>query len=218
VEAWFDLRLVRAGAYVLVAAAAVGMWISERRRAGGSAVLWPWFWLGTALILMMLAVGRLVDVGQVVTEFGRERARSSGWYGSRRRAQAFVAGTIALAWFVTLVVAIWRVPERRRYLPMALVSATLVSFAAIRLISLHSVDTVLYRPTIAGVRPVLLAEYGLLLLAAAAMAWRWVGDRRCGLGPSPRRGRRASVVARQRGEGRSRDGTSSGGRPARYEP
>lgn len=177
--AWLDLGSVRAGVYVLVAVAAVALWLSERRRAHASCVLWPWFWLLTAVLLVALALGRLVDVGQVVTEFGRERARGTGWYGSRRRIQAAVVGSIASAWFVAVIVAIWRVPERRRrYLPMALISATLVCFAAVRLISLHHVDAVLYRRTVAGVRPVLIIEYGLLSLAAAALAWRWWGDRR----------------------------------------
>lgn len=180
---------MRAGSYVLVAAGAMFLWAAERQRAGSSNVLWPGFWLLTALLLVALAAGRLLDVGQVVTEFGRERARGSGWYGSRRRAQIIVVGAVAGAWLVSVIVAVWRVPERRRrYLPTAIVSATLVCFAAVRLISLHHVDAVLYSRTLAGVRPVLLVEYGLLLLATATLALLRASDVRSRSSTSNTRG------------------------------
>ena len=70
------------------------------------------------------------------------------------------------------MVAVWRVPERRRrYLPAALVVFTLVCFAGIRIISLHQVDTLLYNRPIRGVRIVAIVELTGVALTILATYW-----------------------------------------------
>jgi hypothetical protein len=71
-----------------------------------------------------------------------------------------------------VVVALWRVPERRRrYLPMAIVSFSLMCYAGIRVVSLHQVDTVLYRRHIAGAKVGSVVE--ILGIATAIVVTSW---------------------------------------------
>lgn len=83
-------------------------------------------------------------------------------------------GGVAAVWVVTVAVAVWRVPERRRrYLPTAVVVFTLVCFIGVRLISLHQVDALLHNSDIRGVTIGAAVEVGLLLLVVAVSAWRF---------------------------------------------
>ena len=121
-----------------------------------------------------MAVGRASNVSDLLTELGRGRARSGGWYDVRRSVQAWVIGAVAAVWAVTVAVAVWRVPERRRrYLPTAVVVFTLVCFIGIRLISLHQVDALLHNRDVRGVTVGAVIEVGLLLLVLAVSAWRF---------------------------------------------
>ena len=121
-----------------------------------------------------MAVGRASNVSDLLTELGRERARSGGWYEVRRSLQAWVIGAVAAVWAVTVAIAVWRVPERRRrYLPTAIVVFTLVCFIGIRLISLHQVDALLHNRDVRGVTIGAVIEVGLLLLVLAVSAWRF---------------------------------------------
>jgi hypothetical protein len=58
-------------------------------------------------------------------------------------------------------------PRRRRYLAHIVALSAIIAFAAIRLVSLHQVDSVLYRRDIGGVRIVSIVE--LLMLVAATV-------------------------------------------------
>ena len=121
-----------------------------------------------------MAVGRASNISDLVTELGRERARSGGWYDVRRSLQAWVIGAVAAGWAVTVAIAVWRVPERRRrYLPTAIVVFTLVCFVGIRLISLHQVDALLHNRDIRGVTIGAAVEVGLLLVVVIVTAWRF---------------------------------------------
>lgn len=161
---WF-----RAGGYLLVAALAFAAGRRQDRDAPGA---WPPFWLLTGALLLVMAVGRAGDVGDVLGDSIRDRAVERGWYESRRPLQAAVVGALGAAWFVAVITAIWRVPERRRrYLPMITVMITLAAFAAIRLVSLHHVDTLLHRRHVVGLRVGTAIEIVLLLLAAACTFW-----------------------------------------------
>jgi hypothetical protein len=96
----------------------------------------------------------------------RARARAGGWYESRRKFQAVVVLGLGLAWLVTVFIAVWRVPERRRrYLPTIVAVVTLAAYAAIRVVSLHQIDGLLYRRRIGDVRFGTAVEFGLLAFA-----------------------------------------------------
>lgn len=169
---WPDSNSVRVAGYVVVAMLMLVARTRERRRVGDDNGVWPAFWIVTCAFLLAMAVGRAVDAGDLVSSLGRSAAEERGWYTSRRPVQAAVVGGVGLVWLVVVSVALWRTPERRRrYLPVGLMVVTLAAFAAVRVVSLHQVDSLLYRTHVAGVRIATLAE--LVLLAVTALATLW---------------------------------------------
>ena len=134
--------------------------------------LWPTFWFLTSGLFLLMAVGRAADFGGIAAELGRNEAMSHGWYAERRKFQAAVVAALGAIWFVVVVVALWRVPERRRrYLPMAVVAFSLMCYAGIRIVSLHQIDAVLYRRHIAGAKVGSVVE--ILGLATAIVVTSW---------------------------------------------
>jgi hypothetical protein len=171
---WVDSNWLRVAAYGVAAAASLHAGVRELRRrpTPSGRDIWPTFWFLTAALLAVMAVGRAADLGGLVSELGRREARAEGWYEIRREYQAAAVGLIGAIWLVAVIVAVWRVPERRRrYLPPALVVFTLICFAGIRVVSLHHVDTLLYRRSIRGVRIVAIVELAGILLATLSTYW-----------------------------------------------
>jgi uncharacterized membrane protein (DUF485 family) len=175
VSTWLDSTALAVCLYALAGATALLLGVIEQRRgAGTDPSLWPTFWFVTGGLLLTMALGRASDVSDLLTDIGREQARSGGWYEVRRSLQAWVIGAVAAVWAVTVAVAVWRVPERRRrYLPTAIAVFTLVCFIGIRLISLHHVDAVLHNREIGGVTIGAVIEVGLLLMVVVVSAWRF---------------------------------------------
>ena len=167
--------------YALGATTAFVLGALERHRRPSDSHLWPTFWFATGRLLLIMAFGRASNVSDLLTEIGREQARSDGWYELRRSLQAWVIGAVAAVWVVTIALALWRVPERRRrYLPTAIVVFTLVCFAGVRIISLHQVDALLHNRDVRGVTIGGLIEVGLLLLVVTVSAWRFPRSNRRG--------------------------------------
>jgi uncharacterized membrane protein (DUF485 family) len=175
VSTWLDSTALAVCLYALAGATALLLGVIEQRRgARTDPRLWPTFWFVTGGLLLTMALGRASDVSDLLTDIGREQARSGGWYEVRRSLQAWVIGAVAAVWAVTVAVAVWRVPERRRrYLPTAIAVFTLVCFIGIRLISLHHVDAVLHNREIGGVTIGAVIEVGLLLMVVVVSAWRF---------------------------------------------
>ncbi len=166
--------IARAAMYGVLAAAAIWSWNRERR-SGPRADLWPPYWLTTALLFLGMGFGRAVEIGDLVTQIGREQAAGAGWYEVRRPVQAAMVTLVAVVWLAMVVLAVLRVPERRRrYLPSSILALTLACYAAVRVVSLHHVDTVLYRWDVVGVRVGTVIEYllGAITLAAIFGSWR----------------------------------------------
>jgi hypothetical protein len=169
---WVDSDGVRVAAYLVATAVALVTWGRERRRVRSTPSLWPAFWLLTAAVFLAMAIGRAADLGGLATELGRSEARAQGWYADRRRIQAVVIGLLGASWLVVVAVSLVKVPaRRRRYLPAALAVFTLMCFVGVRLISLHQVDSLLYRRHIGGAEVGTLAELVLLAVAVALTAW-----------------------------------------------
>jgi hypothetical protein len=169
---WLDSNGLRIAGYAAAAIAALLAGRRERPLVGANPNLWPTFWFLTSGLFLLMAVGRAADFGGIATELGRSEALSHGWYAERRKFQAAVVGTLGAIWFIVVVVALWRVPERRRrYLPMAIVSFSLMCYAGIRIVSLHQVDAVLYRRHIAGAKIGSVAE--ILGIATAIIVTCW---------------------------------------------
>lgn len=135
--------------------------------------LWPTFWFLSAGLVAVMGAARSGDVIEWATSLLRAEARSAGWYESRRVYQGALVAFLAAGWFVAVVIAIWRVPERRRrYLPEAIAVSSLVCFAGIRLISFHYVDAVLYNHPLFGVRIASMIELMLTSSSLGAALWR----------------------------------------------
>src|SRR4051794_19052581 len=64
--------------------------------------LWPTFWYLSAVLLLVLAVGR-VGVGDVLSDLGRRTARDEGWYATRRGPQAIIIGSVAAIWAISVL-------------------------------------------------------------------------------------------------------------------
>lgn len=167
-----DSNWLRVLAYVLTAAFAAMARVRERRRAPHADDVWPPFWLLTSGFLLAMAIGRLGDLGNLLADLGRTQVTDRGWYAQRRTLQAAIVATVAGVWFILVALAVWRVPERRRrYLPMSATMVTLAAFAAIRVVSLHQVDAVLYHRRVVGVRWASALELMLLAVAVGVTTW-----------------------------------------------
>jgi hypothetical protein len=169
---WPDSDTIRTYGYVVVALLMLLARRRERMRVGEAEGVWPAFWIVTCVFLLAMALGRAVAAGDLLTSLGRRAAEEGEWYASRRHVQAAVVGSVGAVWAVVVAGALWRTPERRRrYLPVGLTVITLAAFAAARIVSLHPVDTVLYRSHVAGVRVATLVELALLGLTGLATLW-----------------------------------------------
>jgi hypothetical protein len=160
--------------YALAGVTAVVLGVAERRSGRATDPrFWPAFWFTTGALLSM-ALARASNLSETLTDIGRDQARSEGWYETRRSLQAGVIVRVTVVWAITVALAVWRVPERRRrYLPTAIAVFTLVCFVGIRLISLHQVDAVLLDRTVSGATIGALVEIGLLLSIVVVSAWRF---------------------------------------------
>lgn len=162
-----DTDVLRSLAYGLAGALAL-VWYGRETRTGVPEH-WPRYWLLSAAMLLTMGMTRLGGFGDLVSELGREQVRSSGWYEGRRVLQAGIVAVVTGVWLVSVLVAILRVPpRRRRYLPHAVVVSAVVAFAFVRLVSLHQIDSLLYRRDVAGARVVAVVE--VLLLACVVPA------------------------------------------------
>jgi hypothetical protein len=166
-----DANWFRAGALLIAALAMVAAWRIERVQlrqisSSGRRALWPMFWLLIGAIYASMASVLTFDLIGTLGGLGRDYARADQWYESRRPLQVAVVTIVGVTWLSIIVVGIWRVPERRRrYLPSALLCTTLVCFAIIRIVSLHQIDTIVQRTSVAGVPVGTVAELVGVVLA-----------------------------------------------------
>jgi hypothetical protein len=168
---WADSDGGRVLAYLVATAVALLAWWREHRRGRSDPGLWSPFWLLSAAFFLAMAVARATDLGGLATELGRSEALEQGWYDERRRIQAYGAALVGAGWLVTVAVALWRVPaRRRRYLPAALSMFTLMCFIGVRLISLHQIDALLYRRELAGAQFGAVVELAILAVAVVLTA------------------------------------------------
>lgn len=165
---------LRLASYFAAAVASIAAGRTDRRLQSNNIDdgRWPTFWFVGSVLLVAMGVARAGDLADIISEAGRDRSRSGDWYEIRRSFQVVIVGTISAIWSLGVLVAIWRGPERRRrYLPAAIALSTLPAFAAIRIVSLHHIDALLYRHDLAGVRLAAVAELTLLVAAVTTMFW-----------------------------------------------
>ena len=163
---------LRTSGYLLAATAAFVAGRREVRSRGIGSDWWPRIWFLAAAILLVMALVRGSDLVHLLPDLGRRRARSEGWYENRREVQAAVIAALGAALVGTVAIAMRWVPaNRRHYLPEAIVVLALVAFAAVRLVSLHQVDALLYRRRIHGVKVDAVIELAVLASAIVLPLW-----------------------------------------------
>jgi hypothetical protein len=163
----------RAAGYAAVTVLAAVVWWRGRGTDGA----WSSFWMLMIGLLGIMAFARLTDVGDLVTDIGRERARDAGWYGSRRTIQVSVMVLGAVLGGVAAVLVITRAPQRwHRFVPVSLAVTALLVFVVVRLVSLRHVDDVIHGRHVGGVRVGTLVEYALLVVTGVMVALHLRGD------------------------------------------
>ena len=175
-----SLSLAASGFYLLVICAAVIAMLTARRNRQQK-----WHvrgWLMLALLFLVLAIMRILDVEDLLREELRETLRSQGSYGERRGFQRpLAAGVLAIAalvgfwWFYRTA----RTIRGRRNVAVTIGlanGAAMVLLVMLRLISLSPVDALLYGP----IKLNWIVDLGLgLSVVVSALAYvRIVGSRR----------------------------------------
>jgi hypothetical protein len=166
---WADQNWMRTIAYLVVGGLCL---LAGRREPNGNLSRWRPFWPLTATIFVIMALGRAGGLAEWIIGRFRGEAYEAGWYADRRPLQAAVVIALACAWLLCVLVACWRIPERRRrYLPMTVIVLTVGAYVAVRAVSLHQIDTLLYRRDVSGMRVGTLVEYAVLLIAGLGTLW-----------------------------------------------
>jgi len=176
--------LLRELAYLAAACVCLAAgWRSARGPGARDAVVMA-FWVGAAVLLLLLALSREVDLGPRVVTAGRDALWREGWYADRRPVQALaVYVIIASAGLVGLAGSLVYLRRRRAHLIFGwLALMSLVGFVGVRAVSLHYIDAVLYRRSIASISFNAIAELGVTLALALAAGLAAVTPRRTGSG------------------------------------
>lgn len=159
--AWFVVA-----AYLVGAAAAFLASRSPRRRDAR-------FWVGTALLLLLLGINKELDLQSVLTESARELARSFGWYEQRRLLQGLFLLALAGAGMALIVALARRL--RGSSPPVQAAAAGIVllfAFILLRAASFHHLDDWV-TIDLAGIRSSWWLELaGIAVIAVSAIAFR----------------------------------------------
>lgn len=146
-----------------------GLAVAVLRMQGGQVV--RRLWQGIAVLLLLLAINKQLDLQTALTAFGRCLSHAQGWWENRRPVQiAFILG---LLFAMTLVMAGLVSNMRGRIAENALALTglgVLCSFVLVRAVGFHSTDS-LITATVQGISlNFVLENLGLVLIALNAVA------------------------------------------------
>ena len=131
------------------------------------------FWVITAVLLLLLAINKQLDLQSLLTMLARCHAQLSGWYDVRRAVQEVFIWLVAAGAVVTLGLMTLLLRGILGRVWLALVGLGFVcAFVVIRAASFHNVD-VLLGSTAAGIKLNWLLELPGPILVAL-VAWRRV--------------------------------------------
>ena len=123
------------------------------------------FWLALAAMMLALGLNKQLDLQTLLTQMGREIARSGGWYGERRVIQAAFAFNCAVLGAVFAGIGLRMIWGQKLAAYLAYLGVVfLVTFVVIRAASFHHIDTILYRLPAFGNRVNFGLEFGGILL------------------------------------------------------
>jgi len=163
----------------------IAWWIVVAYFGGAAAAFWAGrvarsrdhrFWLGTAVLLILLGLNKQLDIQSVLTSAARSVIRHEGWYAERRSLQgAFLLALAAFAAVAVIGLLRWL---RRSPIPVKSASigiALLFTFVVMRAGSFHHVDQWV-TVSKAGLRRgwwFELAGIGVIAFSAIAYRLRW---------------------------------------------
>lgn len=128
-------------------------------------------WVIVAIVMCALPAMKLLQVQTSILGELRSTARAHGWYSERRPYQAAAILVVVGTGLAVIAIALSRL---RRVLSRAIGAivgtALLLSFVTIRAISLHRVDSVLYRERISYGTLIELGGIGIIAVAAVRTA------------------------------------------------
>ena len=163
---------LRAAAYVVAAALCFVAGLREREARRGTTSLAPYFWFVLAGLMLFFGISRELEIGPWITDQGRSFARDHGWYNERRRYQRLLVDFIFVGSLVLIAIGwVWFFRAVYREHPLAFIAIVyVVSFVAIRTISLHQIDHMLYTDHFGGYRPNAALElFGCALVGVATL-------------------------------------------------
>ncbi|WP_397568668.1 hypothetical protein [Schlesneria sp. T3-172] len=129
------------------------------------------YWIGLALIMVLLSLNKLFDLQSLITIYGRGLAKDQGWYSDRRTLQvALVAGAAAVS-LVGLLVSLYLLRGHWRERTLAHFSlAFLLTLVTIRTTSYGPLDAFLYGlPTVGNRMNAGLELAGAVLVSIGAL-------------------------------------------------
>lgn len=178
---WLNSGWAAVLGYGVVAVLAMTLGRLEQRSATADSRVasWPAFWFTTALLALSMGVGRVLHAGGRAAETGRRQAVAGGWYEERRGLQAVVIAALALLAAVAMLICIRRWGSRlwAGYLTVGLLMSALVCYSVVRVVSLHQIDSLIWRNEAGGVTFGSLIELALLAavvtVTLARLAERW---------------------------------------------
>jgi hypothetical protein len=162
-------------AYIFSAGACIMSGLRTMGRSARHALIESVFWLGMSLILMALTIFNLEDLQGVLANEGRQIAREGGWYRDRREVLASIIQVLVIGTGAVVVLVLLLLGDLRSRLGLAILAAGgLLGFVAVRALSLHQIDALLYRRGTLGASWNDLFESGLVLmvgLTAVLAVW-----------------------------------------------
>ena len=127
-------------------------------------------WRALGLALAVLGINKQMDLQTLLTQIGRDFARSEDWYDQRRELQRIFVGAIVFASISGAMAAIWLFKSRSRAFRVASIGfVSLAGFVCIRAASFHHVDYFLKR-SVLGARFNWIIEVGSIALIGFAAA------------------------------------------------
>ena len=161
--AWLVVAAYFAGAVAAFLAARSAVARRERR-----------LWLAMAILLVLLGLGKQLDLQVPLTGLGRSLARSGGWYESRKAVQAAFVALLALASLGAGAVLLRWTRRSGRFVKIAALGASLLfAFIVARAASIHQVDRWVTRE-VGGVRIGWWLELaGIAVIGLSAVAYRF---------------------------------------------
>lgn len=106
---------------------------------------YSWFWLGASILILLLGINKQLDIQMLFADLARFYAKLSGIYMNRKPFQQKIISFLATIGISTFSVLLYLLRKAPKKMWLTLVGfSILFSFPLIRLVSLHSLEALLY--------------------------------------------------------------------------